>query len=257
MTTERRVLQHLRALNPITDERTIDLPDTSPTAFLEALETRRGIMSVTTERPVEEVSKDRARRRNIALALGAAVIVAAVGVSALLVIDEGSDVVGPRGVVEEVIDLQSRGKGLAALELATDEVADGARNFAEGLEAWNLRGELTEPCEELSPNVFECVLIESNDFHAAGGLNPWEYHGTFTVNEADQISDLQHRIVEWGTIRPFNLRFRSWLREAHPEEATRMGGTPMEPEFNAEIAEIALEYVDEFVAQSDDYSINP
>ncbi|MBT8216327.1 MAG: hypothetical protein KJO17_05715, partial [Acidimicrobiia bacterium] len=64
MTTERRVLQHLRALNPITDERTIDLPETSSTAFLEAIETRRRIMSVRIERPVEKPPKKRTRRRN-------------------------------------------------------------------------------------------------------------------------------------------------------------------------------------------------
>ncbi len=56
-------------------------------------------MSVTTERPVEKSPKERTRRRNIALALGAAVIVAAIGVSALLVAGEGSDVGGSRAVV--------------------------------------------------------------------------------------------------------------------------------------------------------------
>ena len=95
MTTERQVLQKLRALNPITDERTIDLPETSSTAFLEALKTRRKPMSVTTERPVEKVRKERTRRRNIALAFGVAVIVAAVGASLWLVGDEGSDVANP------------------------------------------------------------------------------------------------------------------------------------------------------------------
>lgn len=79
MTTEGTVLQQLRALNPISDEETIDLPDTSSTAFLDALQTRRGTMSVTTKRQVETKLKERARRRRVAVALSAVVIVAAAG----------------------------------------------------------------------------------------------------------------------------------------------------------------------------------
>jgi len=256
VTTERQVLQQLRALNPITDERTIDLPETSSTAFLEALETRRKIMSVTTEQPVEKSPKERTRRRNIALALGAAVIVAAIGVSALLVTDDGSDVASPRAVVEEFIDLQSSGQIVASLELATDEMADRERDSYEGFEVWNSRSEQTEPCQEISQSRFRCVTLDYDDFHGAGGLNPFENHTTFTVNEAGVISDVTTSLVDFPAISGFNLRFMSWLTEAHPEQAAQMSLPPSD-NFNAEAARIALQYVDEFVAQSDDYPINP
>ncbi len=257
MTTENKVLQQLRALNPITDERTIDLPDTSSTAFLEALETRRGIMSVTTERPIEKSPKERKRRRNIALALGAAVIVAAIGVSALLVTDDGPDAGDQGTVVEEFIDRRSSGQRVASLELATAEFANSERDYQAGFEAWNARAELVEPCEELPPKAFRCVLLETNDFFAAGGLGPWETRITISFNEANQISDLSFDVVDWDKYNsPFHNRFLSWLRDAHPEEAAGLGVTLLN-DLNAENARIALQYVDEFVAQSDDYPINP
>ena len=47
-----------------------------------------------------------------------------------------------------------------------------------------------------------------------------------------------------------------WFRLAHPEVAAQMSGAPMSDTFNPEDARLALEYVDEFVAQSDDYPID-
>jgi len=213
-------------------------------------------MSVTTEQPVEKSPKERTRRRNIALALGAAVIIAAVGVSALLVTDDGSDVASPEAVVQEFIDLQNSGQIDASLELVTAEVADRERDFFEGIEVWNPRSEQTEPCQEMSPNKFRCVTLEYDDFHGAGGLTPFENHMTFTVNEAGVISDVTDSLVEFGSIVSFNVQFASWLGGAHPEQAAQMSLPPSDG-FDAEDARIALQYVDEFVAQSPFYPINP
>ncbi len=100
--------------------------------------------------------------------------------------------------------------------------------------------------------------IRSASWPTAGGLSPWESHLTFTVNEANQISDMSFNVIEWDTkILPFNTQFFSWLTEAHPEVAAQMGFPPMGFGFNAENAETALQYLDEFLAQSDDYPINP
>ncbi|MBT8202857.1 MAG: hypothetical protein KJO87_06090 [Acidimicrobiia bacterium] len=259
MTTERRVLQHLRALNPITDERTIDLPETSSTAFLEAIETRRRIMSVRIERPVEKPPKKRTRRRNSALALGAAVIVAAVGVSAWLIGDEPSDVGTPLSVAEKFIEAGLTGGGSEGLHLLTPQFLEEQQDFQNAFAAWNDRYERVGPCEE-NPltQMIRCVVLHHTDFHAAGGLSPFEQTMDFVVNDAGQIGDIRFSVEGWFTkIAPFNSSFMAWLDEAHPEEAAKMSDTPMGPAFNSEDARIALQYVDEFVAQSDIYPIGP
>ena len=94
-----------------------------------ALETRREPMSVTTEPPVEKSPKERTRRRNLALALGAAVIVAAVGVSAWLIGDESSEVGTPLSVAEEFIEAGLTGGGSAGLHLLTPQVRGSIRHI--------------------------------------------------------------------------------------------------------------------------------
>ena len=162
----------------------------------------------------------------------------------------------PQAVVEEFIELRTSGQVVASPDLATAEVVEGRQDFSGGLEVWNLSGELTEPCEETSSG-FRCVLSEQNDFHAAGGLGPWTVPLILTVNEAGLISATEISVVEWeSTINPFNTRFMDWFGLAHPEVAAQMSGAPMSNTFNPEDARLALEYVDEFVAQSDDYPID-
>ncbi len=191
------------------------------------------------------------------LGAGAAIAVVVLAVFAIAtLIDSDEPVVGPRAVVEEFIDLRSSGQAALSLDLATAEVVEDSQ-FAGGLEVWNLRGELTEPCEETASG-FRCVLSEQNDFHAAAGLGPWTATLRLTVNEAGLISATGVSVAEWeSTIRPFNARFMAWFGLAHPEVAAQMSGAPMSNTFNPEDARLALEHVDEFVAQSDDYPINP
>ena len=69
MTTERTVIQHLRALNPVLDEQALDLPDTSHTAFLDSL--GRKPMSTETRPRVQAPRPQKEGRRNLVLALGA------------------------------------------------------------------------------------------------------------------------------------------------------------------------------------------
>jgi len=171
-------------------------------------------------------------------------------------VEEPDTTVGsPQAVVEEFIELRTSGQVVPSPDLATADVA-GSQDFAGGLEVWKLSGELTEPCKQTA-SLFRCVLSEQNDFHAAGGLGPWTAPLILTVNEAGLISSIEASIVEWeSTINPFNTRFMDWFGLAHPEVAAQMSGAPMSNTFNPEDAGLALEYVDEFVAQSDDYPID-
>ena len=214
-------------------------------------------MSVTTERPVENSPKKRTRRRNIAVALGAGVIVAAVGVSAWLVGDEPSDVGTPLSVAEEFIEAGLTSGGSAGLHLFTPQLLGEEQDFLSALAVWNDRYERTDPCESLTTGI-RCEVLHHTDFYEAGGLSPFEQPMTFVVNDAGQISKIGFSVVAWVTkINRFNVSFMAWLGKAHPEEAAEMSGAPMGGAFNSEDARIALQYVDEFVAQSDIYPINP
>lgn len=255
MTTESQVLQELRSLNPIIDEQTVPLPETSSTAFLATL--RRQPMTAPSDRRSERATGSPRGRRSLALAAALVAIVAAVGVTAWLADDESSGVAAtPLGVAEEFIELRSRGDLTAALELMTDELAEQERDFFEGLEVWNIRGKLVAACRELSVVQVGCTLSEEDDFHAAGGVTPFSTNLRLTVNDAGLISSAAIGVTQWGTtLQPFNNRFIGWLQEAHPEEAAKMTGVPMSEAFNADDARIALQFVDEFVAQSDRYPI--
>ncbi len=101
-------------------------------------------------------------------------------------------------------------------------------------------------------------MLERNDFqHEPGGLSPNQVVISLAVNEAGQLSTVSFNIGNFTNINSFNTRFFSWLEEAHPEEAALMGGPPGRAVLSAETAAIALRYVDDFVAQSDVYPINP
>lgn len=166
-----------------------------------------------------------------------------------------SEVAGPSGVVGDFIELTTSGEHVAALDLATPETAASQRDFSEALEVWNLRSELTEPCEATESAVW-CVFSDVTDFHKAGGVSPYTVTVGFVVNDAGLISGMDFSISEWeSVIQPFNFDFWIWIRNAHPEAELEFA--PMGSTFNAERARIALEYVDEFVAQSDVYPIEP
>ena len=166
-----------------------------------------------------------------------------------------SEIAGLSGVVGEFVELRASGQHSAALDLTTPETAESQRDWFEAMEVWNLRSELTEPCEETESAV-SCVFSEVTDFQKAGGIGPYPVTVVFDVNEAGLISDMEFTISEWRTvIQPFNLGFWIWIRDAHPEAELEFA--PTGSQFNAEKARIALEYVDEFVAQSDVYPIEP
>jgi hypothetical protein len=161
-------------------------------------------------------------------------------------------------VLEEFIDLRNTGQVLASLELATAEVADLYRERAGDLEAWNFRSEQAEPCEEVpvGRGTYRCRMLESTDFHSVGGLTPWVDRMTATIDEAGLITDVSHDIVNFDSgVQVFNTRFQRWLADAHPDAAEEMNGVVMTRSFAAQDALIALEYVEEFIAQSDTYPL--
>jgi hypothetical protein len=160
-----------------------------------------------------------------------------------------------QAVLQEHIELRNTGQMLASVELATVDLAEEYRGRLGGLEAWNFRSEQAEPCKEYSPGNFLCDMLERTDFHAVGGFGPWNDRMTVKINEAGIITQTSHQTnTAVNGIAVFNRSFRSWLADAHPDEAEKMN-VLMGPNFTAEDALIALQYVEEFVAQSEDYPV--
>ena len=260
MTTEHQVIQHLRDLNPVVEETTLDLPDTSPTAFLAALEraqTERMPMSVeTTTRDMTRATGPH-RRRNLVLALGtAAVIVVAVVVGiAIAGSDSGEEVAAtpPIQVAEQIMEAHIAGGPIAMLEFFESGYADIERPSQEVFQILNERiidGEFR--CEETRPGRVLRRTPTTNDFHSAGGIDP-DVTWTFTFNEASEVVGLQGVAGQVGQIRDYNDAFTAWLLETYPDVA----GPGYVPTADPASAEIAVRYVNEFVAQSDDYPIGP
>lgn len=154
------------------------------------------------------------------------------------------------------------------LALFTEEAAVEGRDFLQVLVNMNSQSESAEPCRLIEPTPsgearVSCTVTFSDDFHGPGGLTTTVTE-TFVVTDADKIS---LRFTAEGNFElnfAFNAAFWEWLMVAHPEvhaDIAPLGedGLPGAGDLRGEPDDmlVALEYVDEFVAQSDDYPINP
>lgn len=254
----------LRIANPIPDPEVLLVDEADARAFLRNVQERRDGMATEPISGVRTIDRERAsdrrgwtlgpRRRRWAMAVAAFVLLAGVAVGALLMTDDPSNVAAsPLEVAEEYAELRSRGELIAAAALKLD-ASQPELDHAAGLEVWNVRGERTGPCrEQRVANVFRCEWAQYDDFHAAAGISPYTVVAFVTVNEAGEISELEVGINEiWTHLHPFQAAFMEWIRVAHPEEALQMSGIEQDPTDT----EIALRFVDEFVAQSDRYPIS-
>ncbi len=117
-------------------------------------------------------------------------------------------------------------------------------------------------------SVVKCESISTDDFYGAGGIVD-SGTMTFLVTEDLKISVISNEgdDIPWEETETamFNLAFHSWLMDAHPSVFDDIVAFPDElgniPGLNfgghqpAEMG-IAVQYVGEFVAQSDVYPIN-
>jgi len=250
-----RIEERFRMANPIPDPANPPLSASTAAAALLDLEKRRGTMQTDQTTQVPTTVPPQKKRRLVALTAAFAVVAAVAGIAIWLSGSGDETTVGsPRAVVEEFLAAARTGGGSAGSHLLTPEFREEQQDFENALGVWNARLVQPEECSNTFTARFRCVVVHYTDFHEAGGLSPFEQTMTFSVNEAGLISDIGFSVAEWDTkINPFNTSFMSWILEAHPEEAARMSGPPMGDSFNSEDAEIALQYVDEFVAQSDLY----
>lgn len=143
-----------------------------------------------------------------------------------------------------------------------DETRETTRKIYEVQAAANYRADVVEACRLVGPSLaggrqVECTIRESDDFHGPAGLSLTRRE-LFTVNDDGKISEVSAQVIAFTQPGYFvyNQAFYDWLRDAHPEVhaeirpeiTTHLPQTP-------EHVRAALEYLDEFIAQSDLYPV--
>lgn len=130
----------------------------------------------------------------------------------------------------------------------------------------NQRWEVVEPCgvkevDAEGNTTVECVIHDANDFWGVGGIGD-TVPGTFIVNE-DLLITFRENIFGSSRRNSFNSAFHQWLKETYPGVFSESGFKRVSsngPGFdsgNPDLMIVAVEYVEEFVAQSDTYPLDP
>jgi hypothetical protein len=123
--------------------------------------------------------------------------------------------------------------------------------------------EIVEAChvtgEDISGKTsVECVIKDSNEYWAVGGISDTRRQ-VYLVNADGLITNTNH--FGSSSRNAFNHAFHQWLSDTYPEVYNEMGYATISsngPGFdtrNPDHMLIAVEYVEEFVAQSDTYPL--
>lgn len=266
--------ERLRRANPVPEpDRLLAAPDAMETFVLAVMERteetgERLAESVKMEKPVAQ----RADRRRSSLLLIAAVAAITVAVAGALLVttwlrpDPEPATPTPTeetAIVNAAYDALNAGDIRAWLDhFAADAEVFGAsptaaRDLFEVLAAANYRAAIVEPCRRVDGRV-TCTITETTDFYAAGGLSLTRTE-TFVVDEHGKIAEASARVV--AITQPgyhvFTQAFYDWMRDAHPEVHAELRPritTHLPPE--PEQMRAALDYLDEFIAQSDVFPVD-
>jgi hypothetical protein len=125
--------------------------------------------------------------------------------------------------------------------------------------------EIVEPCQvtgqtSSGETMVSCLIQEVTGFWGIGGINDAKLQ-TFRVNADGLITNEFH----FGSDRrnSFNRAFHQWLSDTYPDVYNELGYESVSsngPGFdtrNPDHVLVAVEYVEEFVAQSDQYPLDP
>ncbi len=173
MRTPAEAQRRLETANPVISASTKPAAAWSSAVLLERIDRRSGDMQTQDKPIIEKSPKEGTGRRNIALALGAAVIVAVVGVGALLVADDGSDVVGPAGVIEDYTAAFNAGDIDAVMALFSEESVLSGHPFGIGFESTGLSAIRALQVEGMGITTREDALTISN-VEVTGNTVTWD-----------------------------------------------------------------------------------
>ena len=228
----------------------------------------------TGERPSTEPSGTRPvrtpnRRSRVLIGAAAAMLVLIFGIGTWVIVggSEGDDVAAEVSVVLSQYEAWNNGDydGWSATlteELAQEETGGG---FPYILFNSNQQIEVVEPCRVIgtSPvgeSTVQCVTTVRSDFYGPAGIAE-SVTETFVVNAEGKISSIDSDGECCSAQFEHNRKFWQWLRSAYPdvhEEIKPFDGESL-PGWRGDPADmlIAVQYVEEFVAQSDAYPISP
>ncbi len=260
------VFDRLRSANPVPDPTALREETIDTGVFLAATEQRREKMQTTTVRPTE----GRTPKRLPALALASVLlaVVAALGIVTLVRNDTSAAFERRVEIIEEQAAAYSSGDMEAWVSYYAENAPIYNGNFLVGprmtsTQTWfrsfmvaNDQWTITGDCEEAGSDAVTCPMLRRDDFHGAGGLEA-EGSITFTFDEDDRITSFSmspapERVLQ-AQYTPFDQAFDAWLEQAYPEVHAGFGVPVFTIQPNADDMPTALEYVDEFVAQSDEY----
>ena len=125
--------------------------------------------------------------------------------------------------------------------------------------------EIVEPCQVTGEDSSDetgvvCVIKDNNGFWGVGGISDTKRQ-LFMVNADGLITN--RNSFSSANRDTFNYEFHKWLEDSHPDVFSDSGFTRLSssgPGFdsgNPDLMLIAVEYIEEFVAQSDRYPLDP
>jgi hypothetical protein len=276
---DEKVFQLLVETNPVPDPDGLD----SPIALAQPVGRNPNMATserISTEPTSTGPARDPNRRSRILIGTAAAVVLLIVGLGTLAVVggDRDTAVEPEVAVVLSAFEALNGGDIEAyKASLTGDELAfEQSSNASEALSYANATYELVD-CRvsgtvESGESTVECGSTRNDEFYGAGGIVET---GTMTVlvTEDDKIRAVSFPTpdIPWADtdFAAFNLAYWNWLADAHPAvfadiafltaDLDSIPGLTVRPTDPHEPAEMltALEYIDEFVAQSDGYPLTP
>ena len=148
--------------------------------------------------------------------------------------------------------------------------ADAPDRYA-ALFAANARRDLEGSCEEGKATAeglatVTCAHVDTNEFQGPAGFSVPRTM-TYIVTDDSLIAHASVVAAEYSSMTRYNTMFWFWLEEAHPDVYAAIDpalelrgddpGTGSKFPHSAAAMTTSLPYVDEFVAQSTDYPLEP
>ena len=214
--------------------------------------------------------RDKTRQTRLVLGAAAAILALIVAIGAITVLG-GEDVAVEPEVAVALSYYEALNNGdvdgwLATLtaERAQTELLESGDVILQSLANANREIEVVEPCRLIAPSFtgvarVQCTVTERDDFSGAGELR-FSYTDTFVVDENGQIVSVDGDF-DFTVAQEFLVAFWDWLEVAHSDIYAELAPRDHESlpglrDRHPDDMLLALDYVDEFVAQSDKYPIS-
>lgn len=263
---DEQVFQLLTETNPVPDVDDVGLP-----VALRDIKERRPAMTTAKTRippPRQNTPEPTATERHRGVLVGAA--------AALIVLIAGAAMWAMTAGGDELADQPELTPVLAAYEAMNEGNVDGfyAQFTAEAIATDNQEARRLEAamhqstaqigsCRVLDPSPtsglgrVQCDVLLTNDFFDPAGI-AIEFTDTFIIAENGRIDSLISQVDNRAAADSYAAAFWRWLADTHPTVFETISVAQPESIHTFSYPErmlTALEYVDEFIAQSSDYPL--